>query len=100
MVEVRLTQETIDYLDERITSAVREGIKSAVNKQTAREFWSAGIEMAQEKAAERTGQLVIGGVKALFVRGMFFLVLGSNVYAIGGWSMVAKVWSYFFPSAQ
>lgn len=99
-VEVRLTQETIDYLNEQIRVAVRDGIKSAVSKETAREFWSAGIEMAHEHAAQRTGRLVLGGLKALLIRSLMFLFLGSIFYAIGGWGMVARAWAFFFPTVN
>lgn len=92
-VEVRLTAETIDYLDRRVASAVQEGIKAAMTGESAKAFWGAGFELLQEQASAQAGRWVIGGLGALVRRVSTFVVLGLLVYSIGGWSALTKLWN-------
>jgi len=98
-VEVRLTEETIEYLDERIAEAVRKGIVEAVNEETAQAFWSAGIKVLQSQATNHAGRFVIGGLWGIARRISTFMVLGGIVYAIGGWAGLAKLWHALFNGA-
>jgi hypothetical protein len=103
-VEVRLTDETISYLDQRIADAVRVGIsqalQEALTKDTAQKFWSAGFEMLQEQASVHAGRFVVGGLWGLIRKASMFLVLGGVVYAIGGWAGLAKLWHILFGAAS
>lgn len=97
-VEVRLTKETIDYLDQRIKEAVQTGISSAITEETAKLFWSAGLNVLQEQASTHAGRFVIGGLWGLIRKLSMFLLLGGIVYAIGGWAALIKLWNVLFTS--
>ena len=94
--EVRLRQETLDHLEEKIAQAVRKGIKGAANEETAAAFWGAGIDLLRKQATERAGQAVIGGLWGLMQRVMLFLFLGGLVYSVGGWSALATLFKTVF----
>lgn len=94
--EVRLTEETITYLEQRMRVAVSEGIKGAMTEQTAEAFWAAGFKVLQEQAAKHTGRFVLGGLWGLARKVMVFMLLGWIVYMIGGWALLAKFWHALF----
>lgn len=87
--EVRLKDETIAYLEEKMAKAVAEGIAAAINEQTAEAFWSAGLNVLQKQAQQHAGRFVIGGLWGLARKLGLFLMLGGIVYAVGGWSALA-----------
>ena len=87
--EVRLTDETIAYLEEKMAKAVADGIAAAINEKTAEAFWSAGLTVFQRQAQQHAGRFVIGGLWGLTRKLGLFLMLGGVVYAIGGWSALA-----------
>lgn len=95
-VEVRLTKETIQYLDARIAAAVSKGIAEAVTDETARKFWGTGLSVLQEEATNHAGRFVVGGVMGLARKALMFLFLGSIVYALGGWAGLARLWQVLF----
>lgn len=80
--EVRLRQETIDHLTDQMTQAVAAGITKAVND-------------IQAQATQRVGGFVLGGVAGLAKRLMAFVLLGSIVYAVGGWEGLAIMFKRF-----
>lgn len=90
--EVRLTNETIAYLEEKIALAVRDGIKSAISEDTAEAFWKAGFTVLQKQATTQAGAIVLGGVVGLIRKIGLFLFLGTIVYSVGGWTALAKAW--------
>lgn len=98
-VEVRLTPETLDYLDERVQHAVQSGIKEFLTEDTAKLFWSAGFSMLQEQASVHAGRFVIGGLWGFIRKISMFVVLGGVVYAIGGWAALLKLWNVLFTSS-
>lgn len=90
--EVRLTDETIDYLKEIMRDTVKEavgaGINDALNKETAKQFWTAGLEVLQEQAMKQTGRLVFGGIGGL-LKNLFWLAIAIvGVFWIFGWTGV------------
>lgn len=102
VAEVRLTDETIAYLQELIAvavaQAVKSGIEGAINEETAAKFWGAGLTVVQKQAAEHTGRFVLGGLKGLAIRASWFVLLGGMVYAVGGWAGLAKLWTAIWHS--
>ena len=94
--EVRLTQDTIDYMTLLVQQSVTEGIKGAMSEETAQRFWAAGIATLQKQATDRAGRMVLGGLVGLVSKGALFLLLGGLVYAIGGWSALAKLAKVMF----
>lgn len=91
-VEVRLTDETIDYLEQRLAGAMAKAVSQSMTEEVAKEFWAAGIKVLREQAAQRTGRFVLGGLGGLASRVGTFILLGGLVYAIGGWAALAKLW--------
>lgn len=96
--EVRLTDETGAWLEEKMAAAVREGIKAAMTEETAAAFWAAGLTVLQKSATQRAGRFVLGGVFGLVRKASLFLALGGIVYAIGGWSALASLAKTIFTS--
>lgn len=91
VAEVRLTDETIAYLEERIAAAVGNGIKTAITEETAVAFWSAGLAALQKQATQHAGRFVLGGIWGLVRKASLFFMLGGIVYAIGGWAALAAL---------
>lgn len=94
--EVRLTDETIEYLETRIAAAVEKGIKWSMTEDTAAAFWVAGLNVLQEQASEHAGRFVLGGLWGLLRKASLFMMLGGIVYAIGGWSAMAALFKAIF----
>ena len=80
--EVRLRQETIDHLAEKMAEAVTAGIAEAITN-------------LESQATQRVGGFVLGGVAGLIKRAVIFLMLGSIVYAVGGWEGLAVMFKKF-----
>ncbi len=91
VAEVRLTDETIAYLEERIAAAVGNGIKTAITEDTAVAFWSAGLAALQKQATQHAGRFVLGGIWGLLRKASLFFMLGGIVYAVGGWAALAAL---------
>ncbi|CDN87334.1 hypothetical protein BN948_01754 [Hydrogenophaga intermedia] len=98
-VEVRLTESTLAYIDERVALAVEKGIGKAMNHENAKAFWMAGLDVLRTEAQDHAGRIVIGGIRGLISKAFTFLVLGGIVYAVGGWSALGRLWSFLFHSA-
>ena len=79
-----------------IKEAVREGIRESVTPELAEQFWGAGLDMLQKQATEHAGRFVIGGIMGLTKKLALFLLLGSMIYAIGGWSALANLFKVLF----
>ena len=91
VAEVRLTDETIAYLEERIAAAVGNGIKTAITEDTAVAFWSAGLAALQKQATQHAGRFVLGGIWGLLRKASLFFMLGGIVYAVCGWAALAAL---------
>lgn len=91
VAEVRLTDETIAYLEARIAAAVGNGIKTAITEETAVAFWSAGLAALQKQATQHAGRFVLGGIWGLLRKASLFFMLGGIVYALGGWAALAAL---------
>lgn len=98
VAEVRLTDETIEYLEQKIAQAVRDGIAGAITEDTAAKFWGAGLAVFQKQAAAQTGKFVLSGLSGLLSKGFLFLLVGGLVYAVGGWSALAGLFKALFHS--
>jgi hypothetical protein len=96
--EVRLTDETGEWLEQKMAAAVREGIKGAMTEETAAAFWAAGLTVLQKQATQHAGRFVLGGLWGLMRKASLFLTLGGIVYAIGGWSALAALFKTLFSS--
>lgn len=95
--DVTLTPETIALMEQRMAAAVEAGIKGAMTAEdTAAAFWGAGLKVLQKQASEHTGRFVLGGLMGLVKKVSTFLLLGGMVYALGGWTALAKLWQVFF----
>ena len=81
-----------EALVEALPRALKESLPNAL-KDTARdpEMWAAANEGMQEHVSNKAGGWLMKMVWMAISRGLLFLVLGSIMYAAGGWSLVAKV---------
>ena len=98
--EVRLTEDTGEWLEQKMAAAVREGIKGAMTEETAAAFWAAGLEVLQKQATQHAGRFVLGGLWGLARKASLFIALGSIVYAIGGWNALATLFKTLFTSGS
>jgi len=89
--DVRLTEETIAYLQERMRHAVRDGIAEALTSESARTFFSTGIAVLREEAAMHTGKFVLDGIWKGAKSLMWIAVFVAAVYSIGGWSLIKTI---------
>lgn len=94
--EVRLTQETIDYMTLLFQQAVAEGIKSAVTEDMAAKVIAAAVTALQRQATQHAGRVVVGGIVGLVRKGAVFVLLGGLVYALGGWGALSKLAKVLF----
>ena len=94
--EVRLREETLTHLREVMRDAVREGVRDLVTEETIAAFWSGGLTMLQQQAAQHAGRFVLGGLWGLFRKASLFLLLGGAVYALGGWTALAALGKALF----
>lgn len=95
---MRLTDETIAYMEERIAAAVGSSIKSAMTEDNAAAFWAAGLSVLQKQATQHAGRFVLGGLVGVVRKLGLFLTLGGIIYAMGGWSALAALFKVLFQS--
>lgn len=97
--QVAMTDESrqllTSMLRDEMRVAVADGIAAAMTDKNAAQFCRAVLGEAQKMATEKTGEVVGSALGALVKKGLMFLFLGSIVYAIGGWSALAKLGSFF-----
>ncbi len=96
--EVRLTDETGAWLEEKMVHAVKAGIQSVMTEETAAKFWAAGLTVLQKQATQHAGRFVLGGLWGLMRKASLFMALGGIVYAIGGWAALATLFKTLFTS--
>ena len=91
--EVRLTDETIEHLRAQMRDAVSDGLRETLNDPKALSaFWGSAFDELRTQATASTGRAVLGGLRGIASRAATFFLLGSLVYALGGWTAVAKLW--------
>ena len=89
--EVRLSEDTVRYLEARMTASVAKGMRDAMTEEAAAAFWMAGLNVLQKSASDHAGRFVIGGLWGLARKLATFMMLGGIVYAVGGWSALATI---------
>lgn len=94
--EVRLKEETLQHMQGLMREAVRDGVRDLVTQETIEQFWAGGVNMLQKQATEHAGRFVLGGLWGMARKASLFLALGGLVYAIGGWTALAKLFNAVF----
>ena len=94
--QVSLTESALQEISERVSTAVREGIKGVMTEETAAAFWAAGLAVLQKQATQHAGRFVLGGFMVLTRKASMFLLLGGIFYAIGGWAGLALLFKSLF----
>lgn len=93
--QVALTEESRlllrDTLREDMGDAFAQGLKDVMTSDNARVFVRAMLTEAQTMAAEKSVEVAGGLLKAVVLRALTFLFLGSIVYALGGWTALAAM---------
>ena len=77
-------------MSEAVSEALPRALKAAARDP---EMWAAANEGMQEHVSTKAGSWLMKIIWLGISRVLLFLVLGSVVYAVGGWSLVAKVFS-------
>lgn len=94
--EVRLTDETIRYLEERISAAVAEGLRSTMTPEVAKNFWRTGFEVLREQTLRGTGDFVLGGLWAGIKKLLWVAGIALALWATGGWALVKGFFAVVF----
>ena len=89
--QVSLTESALQEISERVSTAVREGIKGAMTEETAAAFWAAGLAVLQKQATQHAGRFVLGGLWGMARKASLFFMLGGIVHAMGGWAALAAL---------
>ena len=84
--EVRLTDETINYLKQQIAQAVAEGLAQTMTPEVARRFWQTGFDVLAGQAREGAGTFVLSGLWKGVKTLMWIGGVSLAVYATGGWA--------------
>lgn len=71
-----------------VSTAVRDGIRAAVSDP---EVWSSAISAIQVHARAEAGGWLFGGLRAMASKAFWVLLIGSGVYALGGWSALVAL---------
>lgn len=102
--EVRLADETMEYLRQQMRDAVREGIADALHQaitsERAREFFVVGVDVLREEASKHTGRFVLDGLLAAAKKAFWIGLFVLAVYSFGGWTMVKTVVAAIFGKAS
>lgn len=94
--EVRLTDETIDYLKQQISEAVANGLKATMTPDAAARFWQTGFDVLKEQATRGTGDFVLSGLWAGIKKLLWVTGLALAIYASGGWAALKGVLAVIF----
>ena len=86
--EVRLTDETIDYLEERISAAVVDGLKATMTPDVAAQFWQTGFDVLKDQALRGTGDFVLGGLWGGIKKLLWVAGIALALWATGGLALV------------
>lgn len=71
---------------------VRDAVGDAIRDAAADPaLWSSIMLAIQSRAKEEAGGWLFGGLKAIFSRLAWVLVIGGGVYALGGWTALAAL---------
>lgn len=98
--EVRLSEDTVRYLEARMTASVAKGMCDAMTEEAAAAFWRAGLSVLQKSASDHAGRFVIGSLWGLARKLATFMMLGGLVYAVGGWSALATIAKTIFLAGE
>jgi hypothetical protein len=90
--EVRLSEQALQDIENRMAKAVGDGIRFAMTEENARAFWLAAMSGLQKSATENTGRFVLGGIRAIFRKLFFLALLGCLAYMAGGWTLLVAVY--------
>lgn len=97
--EVRLSQETIDYLEQKMRAAVvdggREMIKELAKPEMAQAFFGAFFDVMRQQAAQKTGSIVLGGLGKVASRFFWFAAIGLSLIWFGDWKALALAWKAY-----
>jgi hypothetical protein len=98
--EVRLTDETIQYLRQQIAEAValgiKEAIKEALKEDSVQQFWFVGFSTLQKHASQKAGNFVLGSLWGLAKKGIMIAFIMSMIYSVGGFgALIGAVKSIF-----
>lgn len=72
-----------EWMREQVAKATAEGIQTAARDPLT---WAAASEGLKLHATAEAGGWLLGGVRLMFSRLMWILVLGLAIYLVGGWS--------------
>jgi hypothetical protein len=84
MMRDALAEALVESLPKALPQTAKELVRDP-------EFWSAASKGIQEHASNKAGGMIMSFVWSAASKMILFVILGSIVYAIGGWAMVAKI---------
>jgi hypothetical protein len=84
MMRDALAEALVESLPKALPRTAKELVRDP-------EFWSAANAGLQEHVSNKAGGLIMHVVWSAVSKVILFVILGSVVYGLGGWGMVAKI---------
>lgn len=98
-VQVAITEESrqllVAMLREEMATAVSEGIRLAMTKQAAEVFATVFMDQMRLQATTKVDAWAGGLLRQGIKKTIYFIVIGSAVYAFGGWTALAAFGKWF-----
>lgn len=82
---IRLHADDRELLRSEMKAAVAEGLREAMTKEAAKDFWNVGVEVLQEQATVQTGRFILSGLKTVGKRVLWLTIFLTAMYTLGGW---------------
>lgn len=97
--EVRLSDETIAHLEEKMRVAVQEAAVQLVQElkkpENAEAFFGAFFTALRNHTANKTGNLVLGGIGSVARKGFWLLLLLVALFMAGDWQAITMAWQAY-----
>lgn len=99
--ELNISDSSLGALEDRVEQAVQRGLVKAFRElvtddESLQHFWLGGLAAIRSEATKQTGKFVLSSLGALAGRLFFFVLVGSFIYALGGWTALATAWKAIF----
>jgi len=83
----------------QVKAAMSDWAKTGLfTKENMTLFWASAFDVLQDKAQEHTGKFVVTSISSIIKKLFVFVLLGTLVYAAGGWSAFVGFLKSFFTS--
>lgn len=90
MTEQHEPTELERAINTQVKQAMNEWTKETLfTEENMQIFWSSAFDVLQSKAQTHTGKFVFSSLSGILRNLLLFVLIGSLVYAFGGWTALA-----------